>query len=711
MEKQSVRKSMLLRLLLSLTFLWLLVGNAFGEEKSITITASSLGLSGTSYKSSTKTIDGVGFEWTDLGQSTTNIAVKASSGMLKNTSAFSGRIKSITINHLSDARSTSISFGTTENCGSESETWNGSKTISPNGDYVYFKITRGVYAAYWSSVVIVYEDNTDSRTPVNLTSFTTDNNVTSIAKGNTLATLVSNDQSGWNASYSYSSDNESVATISASGVITAVSKGTAKIKATLNVDKDDTNYKEGSVASKTIDVTVTNPTHKVYFSVDGIVLNTDGTEVEEGEEIDFQQYKPSDVNDYKFVGWYGSTYQNESTAPEFVTSATMGQENVTYYAVFATIPEGGVRWTKTAPSAVTEGVYAIITNDGHAFNGTINNSVEGQLTSTAFSFVDEVATSSPEGTIEFVIAKNNFNSGYTMYNENSGYLYVDILNNNVYLSWHNVESSYWSYTSSNWEYHANNYSLRDNQNISIKAAKSGGSMIMFAKKSGSVIYSNYTTTVSAPLSFVARSSEGYWATFSSTQNVVIPQKVAVKGTNVAVSAYAVSVSRDDLVLTPLNECLIDGAWHLPANTGYLLNATYGDDGGLTIDYTFEATSKGSVTCKNLLMPGLGAKTTGDNCKFYRLAYYDYETKTGLGFYYGPDCDDGEAFKCKAGTAYLAVPNDVTKVKSFAFDDNMTAISPIGTVRNNMVYYNLNGQRVNGVRRGVYVKSGKKIFVK
>ncbi|MBQ0019891.1 MAG: Ig-like domain-containing protein [Bacteroidales bacterium] len=703
MEKQSVRKSMLLRLLLSLTFLWLLVGNARCDTK--TIEGKSIVGFGSGYSYGSGSFNaGNGITITSNGALSTLTTFRIGKSKELTFSIESGKITEITIivNSINDKLNASgINYTNTTG---KYKNENGVTTVT-------FK-NSDVNIALIYQIIITYAPNTDSRTPVNLTSFTTDNNVTSIAKGNTLATLVSNDQSGWNASYSYSSDNESVATISASGVITAVSKGTAKIKATLNVDKDDTNYKEGSVASKTIDVTVTNPTHKVYFSADGIVLNTDGTDVEEGEEIDFQQYKPSDVNDYKFVGWYGSTYQNESTAPEFVTSATMGQENVTYYAVFATIPEGGVRWTKTAPSAVTEGVYAIITNDGHAFNGTINNSVEGQLTSTAFSFVDEVATSAPEGTIEFVVAMNKYNSGYTMYNENSGYLYVDILNNNVYLSWHNTENSYWSYTSSNWEYHANNYSLRDNQNISIKAAKSGGSMIMFAKKSGSVIYSNYTTTVPAPLSFVARSSEGYWATFSSTRNAVIPKNVTVGRSDVAVTAYAVSVSGEDLVLAQLDECLIDDAWHLPANTGYLLNASYGVKGGLTIDYTFEATSKGSVTYDNFLMPGLGATTTGNGCKFYRLAYYDYEAKTGLGFYYGPGCNNGEAFMCKAGTAYLAVPNNVApNVKSFVFDGSETAVSPVRAGHNGALLYNLNGQRVSGVRRGVYVKNGKKIFVK
>lgn len=47
----------------------------------------------------------------------------------------------------------------------------------------------------------------------------------------------------------------------------------------------------------------------------------------------------ADINGKKFVGWYGSTYENASTAPTYVTSATMGTSALTYYAVFADVTE------------------------------------------------------------------------------------------------------------------------------------------------------------------------------------------------------------------------------------------------------------------------------------------------------------------------------------------------------------------------------------
>lgn len=80
------------------------------------------------------------------------------------------------------------------------------------------------------------------------------------------------------------------------------------------------------------------PTHTVSFSVNGTTTST--ATVAEGAAITFPS-APADVNGMTFVGWYTSTYDNSSVAPEFVTSATMGSSDVTYYAVFANAEDTG----------------------------------------------------------------------------------------------------------------------------------------------------------------------------------------------------------------------------------------------------------------------------------------------------------------------------------------------------------------------------------
>lgn len=446
------------------------------------------------------------------------------------------------------------------------------------------------------------------------------------------------------------------------------------------------------------------PVHSASFMVNGTLKSS--VDVKEGASIPL----PKDIDDEYgkvFVGWCDSEYAISNTAPTFITSVTMGQEDVTYYAVFASrsVADDAIKTITVTPSA-----------QGFPSNYTSSSEVT----------VDD---------IHFDLSQARKLKDYSQWEASVGTLYnKDALNciQSVVLNYVTTADSY------------RNFVLKVGSSVNPKSGtnvnatnKGSGKYVFdcsnlnadyFVLTNGAnagylysveinyltsgYIYSNYTTTVPAPLSFVARSSEGYWATFSSTRNAVIPKNVTVGRSDVVVTVYAVSVRGEDLVLAQLDECLVGDAWHLPANTGCLLNASYGVEGGLTIDYTFEATSKGSVTYDNFLMPGLGATTTGNGCKFYRLAYYDYEAKTGLGFYYGPGCNNGEAFMCKAGTAYLAVPNNVApNVKSFVFDGSETAVSPVRAGHNGALLYNLNGQRVNGVRRGVYVKSGKKVFVK
>ena len=75
--------------------------------------------------------------------------------------------------------------------------------------------------------------------------------------------------------------------------------------------------------------------YAVNWSVNG---NVTTAYYEEDESIVFPD-DPADINGMTFVGWYGSTYSNASVAPTYVTEATMGTEDVTYYAVFADVEE------------------------------------------------------------------------------------------------------------------------------------------------------------------------------------------------------------------------------------------------------------------------------------------------------------------------------------------------------------------------------------
>ena len=246
--------------------------------------------------------------------------------------------------------------------------------------------------------VTVFED---SRTAVNLSSFAATQST--LVVGNTTTTTVTNNQDGWTVAYTYSSDDESVATVSSSGIITAVAKGTANITVALNVDPKDATYKAGATNSISIPITVKNPSHTVTFSVNG---NTSRTAlVEEGEDVPFPT-EIDDIDSKKFVGWYSSSYANATIAPTFITSAIMGDADVTYYAVFASIStitdeltaatfgSSNNSYTSWSNKSATDGSSAIYAGNSKTYSSSAiqinNNSTSGIVSTTSGGKVKKI---------------------------------------------------------------------------------------------------------------------------------------------------------------------------------------------------------------------------------------------------------------------------------------------------------------------------------
>lgn len=165
-----------------------------------------------------------------------------------------------------------------------------------------------------------------------------------------------------------------------------------------------------------------------------------------------------------------------------------------------------------------------------------------------------------------------------------------------------------------------------------------------------------------------------------------------------------------------------------------------NNGALTIDYRYVAGTKipagnavlvkagkamqiplivskhtSNVIAENILK---GQATTGDfiadpDYKYYKLAYNNYNTKEGLGFYFG--AENGGAFTVPAGMAYLAVPRSMA-VKCFLLDGSATGIEGIEagqTAEAVKTVYTLDGRKVEAQKlpKGIYIVNGKKVIVK
>lgn len=239
-------------------------------------------------------------------------------------------------------------------------------------------------------------------------------------------------------------------------------------------------------------------TYTYTWSVNG--ENTQNI-LNEGDKVEAP--KPASIGGKEFTGWVTTSTVDANKKPEYAKVDATAIADRTYYAVFATKTEdGGEKWIKKAASEITEeGVYALISKDGYAFNGTIES---GHGKSTAATFVfdkNNEATSAPEGTCELTFVKNG--EGYKMYNKSTqNYLYSK-KNAAGNLDWNISESSFWSYTNGNWTYAKNKTFLRTFLVVSTNSitfrtyGNNNGDVLYFAQKVAGAGYADFTTIVKA----------------------------------------------------------------------------------------------------------------------------------------------------------------------------------------------------------------------
>lgn len=440
------------------------------------------------------------------------------------------------------------------------------------------------------------------------------------------------------------------------------------------------------------------PTHTVTWSVNGV---TSTEEVPEGADITFNEPASNVPAGYTFRGWSATEILTpQDDEPTLVTSATMNTSDITYYAVFA-IDTKTCEWRKMGASDITEtGTYAIITSDGYAFDGTLT-SHNGNLTASAFSFTNNIATSAPNGTCELSFIKVA-DGHFKIYHSTKGYLYISGTSTQN-LNWKNSESNYWYADGTNWRYSQYSGYLRDYQSGNNRYFKNYSTAsyntVYFAKKKN--IYINYCTqaTPIAMVTLAAACTDGvkYYGTYSNASAFVVPSDLTVSEIKVVDGKLAVSnYTTGDVV---------------PANTGVMVASTTA--GNHFVDLT-NAAGSSVLGSDNMLKPsGSGITAEGmasgnDGKKFYRLTMHNGST---LGFYWG--AENGAAFALGANKAFLAVPSGAgSRISGFNFDDQTSGIKTLNNNRSmSHEAYNLQGQRVKADRKGLIVRNGKIIMNK
>lgn len=257
-------------------------------------------------------------------------------------------------------------------------------------------------------------------------------------------------------------------------------------------------------ASETYNVTVKEiPSYTYTWMVNGAEVKK--SVLKEGAAVEAPA-NPENIADKVFTGWVTTATVDANVAPTYATIDATAKANTTYYAVFATLKQGGgEKWVKKAASEITEeGVYALITENGNAFNGEIKSG-DGQSTAATFVFdKNNEATSAPEGTCELTFVKKG--EGYSVNRDGTNiykYLYSDGVGSGK-LKWGVAEQNYWYYdeTKGSWAYKVKAtetaYLNVYNTNNTFRTYQSGAtSPVYFAQKVAGAGYADFTTIVKA----------------------------------------------------------------------------------------------------------------------------------------------------------------------------------------------------------------------
>lgn len=490
------------------------------------------------------------------------------------------------------------------------------------------------------------------------------------------------------------------------------SVGTHQAKLTISSD---------GATSKVISLTGTAiaPTvyHTVTWLVNGETYN-DGnpsSNVIEGKKVTTLPSAPQAIEGKEFVGWTDSIIsgsKNEKPSVLFVdaASAPVVKSDVVYYAVFAKKTGNEVTYTK-------------LNSDN--FNSKAAYVIGGEYKGQLYCFYKYTKVNEKENwglmskdSIPIVFQLSGKSDKLVVKDDKGNYLaplekHFKMSSNEVTLKLNSDGAIHYVQTS---------VSLKLKFNLESGSGlrwynQSTNENAYFYEISGGVTYSGYCTSVPlwGTVSFKAKDSDSTrYATFSSTRGVVfVGEDLVVAGLkveNCIISPIPVTLASYAVTDASAGENGVVNGCYVPANTGVLLKSKTD-----TASYYYAKNSYEVNLSGNMLNPapvGGGEFEPETGYKYYKLAYNNYSTKQGLGFYWG--AENGGAFKVKDGLAYLAVPSaDAHNAKGFRFDGVTDGIDGVEVDRNKPHdLYNLIGQRVAGkAAPGLYVVNGKKVLIR
>lgn len=451
-----MKKTILLKSMLLLCAL--IVGSSYGWADNVTLTASS-GFSSSYSSDHTFSADGIGYKDSGImynGKGTPSgyaakqlIQLRKSAngaGQIYNTTAIN-TITSVEVTLMSNNGFT-LYYGTTQNPSTNSIA---SSSLTPVNDTFNYKDSDNKdQSATFKK--FTFDLSGEGATYIKIVNGTSANYVGSIVINYAAYTITPTVNDGDMGSAVLTGSSTITATPSDGYRVIAGDDGYTVTSGTADVTNNgDNTFSVTPSTDCTVRINFEEiPKHTVTFSVNG---NTDRTaSVSEGGAISFPNAAdtPADANEFNktingktFVGWCATEYRHASTAPSYVnTSSTiMGDEDVTYYAVYATANEGTTTKTDDLTRELTgissgggydewsnkksnsDAVFAGCTAGGNnaiQMNGTSGTSYRGIITTTSGGKVKKV-------TITWNSNTSNSRS-VTVYGSNSAYTSMSAFN-------------------------------------------------------------------------------------------------------------------------------------------------------------------------------------------------------------------------------------------------------------------------------------------
>ncbi|MCK8622243.1 Ig domain-containing protein [Prevotella sp. E13-27] len=225
-----------------------------------------------------------------------------------------------------------------------------------------------------------------------------------------------------------------------SKTITVTPKAVTPSAQTITVNQAaDDNYEAGSTTF-TLNITDSTPipTYTATFSVNG---DTTSQNYEEGAAIAFPD-DPADINGKTFVGWTTTAIDGTTNdAPDFVTSANMGNSDITFYAVFASesgsssvVDELDYDWAGVSGTSYTDWSGKNATSSAVYAGNTAGGNKSIQLRSSGSN--SGIVSTTSGGKVAKVVVEWNSNTAagrkIDIYGKNTPYSKADSLYNVKY---------------------------------------------------------------------------------------------------------------------------------------------------------------------------------------------------------------------------------------------------------------------------------------